>query len=95
MGCENVKLFLREPLIAKMIDFAVRGADGIINAMCFNCMIGSVSASIIDRLRRDHGDIPAINLVYGGTAGSSQMLKLEAFLHQAKNFAARKDMKVT
>jgi len=79
--------------IAKMIDFAVRGADGIINAMCFNCMIGSVSASIIDRLRRDHGDIPAINLVYGGTAGSSQMLKLEAFLHQAKNFAARKDMK--
>jgi len=44
-------------------------------------------------LRRDHGEIPAINLVYGGTAGSSQMLTLEAFLHQAKNFAARKDRK--
>ncbi len=76
--------------IAKMIDFAKNGAHGIINAMCFNCMIGSVSAAIISRLRRDHGNIPAINLVFGGTEGSSQMLKLEAFVQQVQSYARRK-----
>ena len=73
--------------IAKMVDFAENDADGIINAMCFNCMIGAVSSAIMSRLRSDHNDIPAINLVYGGTQGSSQMLKLEAFVQQVKSYA--------
>jgi predicted CoA-substrate-specific enzyme activase len=75
---------------AKMIDFAVKGADGIVNAMCFNCMVGSVSAAITARLRKDHGDMPMVNLVFGGTEGTSQMLRLEAFVHQVKGFAGRR-----
>jgi predicted CoA-substrate-specific enzyme activase len=73
--------------IAKMVDFATRGADGIINAMCFNCMIGSVSAAMLSKLRRDHNDIPAVNLVFGGTEGARPTLRLEAFIHQARAFA--------
>jgi len=29
--------------VAKMVDFARHGADGILNAVCFNCMLGTVS----------------------------------------------------
>ncbi|MFH2002436.1 MAG: acyl-CoA dehydratase activase [Planctomycetota bacterium] len=76
--------------IAKMVDFAAKGADGIINAMCFNCMVGSVSAAMTLKLRRDNNNIPIVNLVLGGTEGTAQTLRLEAFIHQVKEFAARK-----
>jgi len=46
--------------IAKMVDFTTNGADGIINAMCFNCMVGSVSAAMIAKLRGDHNGIPVV-----------------------------------
>ena len=73
--------------IAKMVDFATKGADGIINAMCFNCMVGSVSAALTQKLRRDHGNIPLVNLVLGGSEGTAQSLRLEAFIHQVKAHA--------
>jgi predicted CoA-substrate-specific enzyme activase len=72
---------------AKMVDFADKGADGIINAMCFNCMFGAVSAAITSRLRGDYKDVPIVNLVFGGTEGSSQSLRLEAFVQQIKRRA--------
>ncbi|MBI4676434.1 MAG: hypothetical protein HY748_02505 [Elusimicrobia bacterium] len=74
---------------AKMVDFARKGADGIINAVCFNCMVGSVSAAIISRLRKDHGNIPVVNLVFGEAEGASQALRLEAFVHQVKAYRGR------
>ncbi|MHC4944420.1 MAG: acyl-CoA dehydratase activase-related protein [Planctomycetota bacterium] len=75
--------------IAKMVDFAAKGADGIINAMCINCMVGSVSAAMTSKLRNDHGNIPIVNLVFGGRPETAQTLKLEAFIHQVKKFAGR------
>ncbi|HAM34713.1 MAG TPA: hypothetical protein DEB40_12625 [Elusimicrobia bacterium] len=75
---------------SKMVDFAKKGADGIINAVCFNCMLGSVSAAIISRVRRNHGNIPIANLVFGESDGASQDLRLEAFVRQAQDFARRK-----
>ena len=76
--------------IAKMVDFATKGADGIINAMCFNCMVGSVSAALTLKLRRDHGNIPLVNLVLGGSEGTTQTLRLEAFIHQVKSYAKQR-----
>ena len=56
--------------VAKMVDFARRGADGILNALCFNCMLGTVSAAIAGRLRNDHQGIPIANLVYSSVEDS-------------------------
>lgn len=75
--------------IAKMVDFAARGADGIINAMCFNCMVGSVSAAMTSKLRKDHRNIPILNLVFGGNSGAAQTMRLEAFVHQVKKYAGK------
>jgi predicted nucleotide-binding protein (sugar kinase/HSP70/actin superfamily) len=75
--------------VAKMVDFARRGADGILNALCFNCMLGTVSAAITGRLRNDHQGIPIANLVYSSVE-DSQRAVLEAFVHQVKTFASQR-----
>lgn len=72
--------------VAKMVDFARRGADGIVNAVCFNCMLGTVSAAVTGRIREDHHGIPIANLVYSAVEGSQRTM-LEAFLHQVRIYA--------
>jgi predicted nucleotide-binding protein (sugar kinase/HSP70/actin superfamily) len=76
--------------VAKMVDYATRGADGIINAVGENCMAGTVSAAITRRIRRDHGGIPLITPYYGVTESDAEQTALEAFVHQTKRFRARR-----
>ena len=67
--------------VAKMVDFARRGVDGVVNAMGLNCMLGTVSAAIARRIRDDFGSLPVANLVYGG-GETGHRTALEAFVHQ-------------
>ncbi|MFH1729335.1 MAG: acyl-CoA dehydratase activase [Pseudomonadota bacterium] len=76
--------------IAKIIDFAKRGADGIINAMCFNCMFGMISSTIIDKIRNDFDNIPISTLIYTLNPSTTINTKLEAFVHQVKVFNENK-----
>ncbi len=73
--------------VAKMVDYASRGAHGIINAISFHCMLGTVSASLTERIRKDHNNIPILTLVYTGKDSSEMETKLEAFAHQVKAYA--------
>ncbi len=68
--------------IAKMVDFANRGAHGLINAISSHCMLGTVSASIMDRIREDHNQIPMLTLVFSATESATLETRLEAFAHQ-------------
>ncbi len=77
----NELLFLN---IAKIVDFAEKGADGVINATCFNCMVGNASNAIIDKIRKDYNNIPIITTVYSNTEDSMRNTVLDAFIHQAK-----------
>ena len=74
--------------VAKMVDYARGGAHGIINAISFHCMLGTVSASLLERIRADHEMIPALTLVYAGKDSPDMETKLEAFAHQVKSWAA-------
>jgi predicted CoA-substrate-specific enzyme activase len=76
--------------VAKMADFAKRGADGVVNAICFGCMVGGISASLLQRMRDDHDGIPMATINYGGGGGSDGSARLEAFAHQVKGFHARR-----
>jgi len=76
--------------IAKMVDFARRGADGVVNAICFNCMLGTVSEALAVQIRRDYKNIPLPTLIYGTTELSSEKSKLEAFVYQVHQFAKKK-----
>ena len=73
----------------KIVDFAQRGADGIINAVCFNCMIGNASAAIIEKIRSDYHDIPIVTAVYSGGEEPSRAMVLEAFVSQVKRHYAK------
>jgi predicted nucleotide-binding protein (sugar kinase/HSP70/actin superfamily) len=68
----------------KIVDFARHGADGIINAICFNCMVGNASAAIIEEIRSDYHDIPIITAVYSGAEEPARAMVLEAFVNQVK-----------
>jgi hypothetical protein len=70
--------------VAKIVDFAEGGADGVVNAICFGCMVGNASAAIVERIRRDHDDLPIITAVYSGAEDPARRMVLEAFVGQVK-----------
>jgi hypothetical protein len=76
--------------IARVVDFTRRGADGIINAICFNCMVGNASAAVIEKIRRDYHDVPIVTAVYSGGEDPSRRMVLEAFVSQVKAHHARR-----
>jgi len=74
--------------VAKMVDFATRGAHGVINAISSHCMLGTVSASLVDRIREDHDQLPMLTLIFSGTESATMEARLEAFAHQVHARAA-------
>ncbi len=88
---ENNRILLLN--IAKMVDFVRKGADGVINVICLNCMLGTVSEALSGQIKRDHGRIPIPTLVYSGSDITSENTKLEAFVYQVHRFAERKKNK--
>ncbi|MDH7492992.1 MAG: acyl-CoA dehydratase activase [Candidatus Saccharicenans sp.] len=88
----NQTLFLN---VARIIDFARKGADGIINVICFNCMLGTTAAAISRRIQKDFGDIPLPTLIYGETETVSTRSRLEAFMEQVKTRHRKKQLAVS
>lgn len=88
----NQSLFLN---VARMVDLARRGADGIINVICFNCMLGTTSAAISRRIKKDFGNLPLPTLIYGETETVSTRSRLEAFVEQVKTRYGKKKAELT
>ncbi|MBI5187944.1 MAG: CoA protein activase [Nitrospirae bacterium] len=72
--------------IGKSIDLIRRGASGIINAMPFGCMPGTIVTALMRGLSGDYG-IPCISIPYDGTESLTTEIQLEAFMDQAKENA--------
>jgi predicted nucleotide-binding protein (sugar kinase/HSP70/actin superfamily) len=73
--------------IGKAIEYFHKGAGGIVNTLPFNCMPGTVVSSISKRVSEDLGGLPWLNLAYEGLSEKGDALKLEAFVHQARQFS--------
>ncbi|HNW82921.1 MAG TPA: acyl-CoA dehydratase activase [bacterium] len=71
--------------INRVEEFQLAGADGVINVMCHNCMLGNVTASLTKSMRKDMDDIPICNLVYEGLKSTHNINRLEAFTHQVNS----------
>ena len=71
-------------LVAKMVDFARRGADGVISAIGLGCMVGVTASAAIPEIRDDHDGLPIVSIPYGGVEGPAQRIQLETFVHQVK-----------
>jgi predicted CoA-substrate-specific enzyme activase len=88
IGYENNDLLILN--ISKMVDFVRNGADGVINAICFNCMLGTISGAVATRIRKDFEDIPIPTLIFSSSDVSSEKTKLEAFVYQVQQYVKRK-----
>lgn len=63
-----------------------KGISGIAAILPFTCMPGTVVASVSDSLRKDHDNIPFINIAYDGQDSVSLDTRLQAFVFQVKEF---------
>jgi predicted CoA-substrate-specific enzyme activase len=68
--------------IGKAVDLIERGASGIISAMPFGCMPGTIVTALMKAVNRDYG-IPCIGIPYDGTESPATTLQLEAFMESA------------
>lgn len=72
--------------VGKAVDFAKKGVAGIINVMPFTCMPGTIANAILKRCREDHNNIPYLNMIYEGQEETNTQTRLEAFMHQARQY---------
>jgi predicted CoA-substrate-specific enzyme activase len=77
--------------VGKTIDFAKRGASGIVNIMPFTCMPGTIVSTILKRYQEENNNIPILNMAYDGQEQTNTLTRLEAFMYQAKGFQNRRN----
>ena len=72
--------------IGTSVALAQRGISGIAAILPFTCMPGTLVASVSDSLRKDHNNIPFINVAFDGQDSVSIDTRLQAFVFQVKEF---------
>ena len=80
--------------VGKTIDFAKRGASGIVNIMPFTCMPGTIVSTLLKRYQEENNNIPILNMAYDGQEQTNTLTRLEAFMYQAKEFQTRKNNRI-
>ncbi len=75
--------------LGKAVDFYRSGLSGIINVMPFTCMPGTTVNALLKRLKQDCNGIPILNVAYDGLDMSNNLPRLEAFVHQCKQYMER------
>lgn len=80
--------------MGKAIDFARKGVNGIISAVPFTCMPGTIVSAMTKKFRKDHEDIPFLNVFYDGTEETNADTRIEAFIHQAKQYTQKKKLTI-
>jgi len=76
--------------IAKIVDYCKNGAAGVINAICLNCMVGNASAAIIEKIRKDHPEVPIVTAVFSGSENPGRQMLLDTFACQVRETAGRR-----
>ncbi len=66
--------------------------SGVMNILPFTCLPGTLNCSISGLFRKDHKNIPWENFAYDGQVDSSIDSRLQAFMHQAKEYAQREKL---
>ncbi|MBI5683014.1 MAG: CoA activase, partial [Deltaproteobacteria bacterium] len=75
--------------VGKAMDYIRKGTHGIVNAMPFTCMPGTVVNALLKKVKEENNNIPYINMVYEGLEDTNSKSRLEAFIYQAKEYMER------
>lgn len=76
------------------VALAQRGVSGIAAILPFTCMPGTLIAAVSDSFRKDHNNIPFINIAYDGQDTISLDTRLQAFVFQVKEYAANRKVEI-
>ncbi len=76
--------------VGKTVEFAHAGAHGVINVMPFTCMPSTIVSSLMKKIQKDLGAMPALSIAYDGQEQATTETRLEAFMHQARAFQQKK-----
>jgi predicted nucleotide-binding protein (sugar kinase/HSP70/actin superfamily) len=71
--------------MGKGLDLVSRGASGIVNAMPFGCMPGTIVNALLRGVKTAYG-IPFLSIPYDGTESLTMAIQLEAFIDQAREY---------
>jgi len=77
--------------VGKSMEYIQNGFSGIVNTMPFGCMPGTIVSAMSAKIREDLENIPWLNVAYEGLEETNELTRLEAFMHQAKQYAHKKD----
>lgn len=69
--------------VGKSIDFIGKGVSGIINAMPFTCMPGTISSAMMKLIQKKY-EIPILNVAYEGQGMTNITTRLDAFMYQVR-----------
>jgi len=74
-----------EPILSmgRCMEYVHDGCDGVMNLHPFNCMPGTIVNALLTKLSKDH-DMPVLKVAYDGLEQATEMIRLEAFMHQAR-----------
>jgi predicted nucleotide-binding protein (sugar kinase/HSP70/actin superfamily) len=72
--------------MGKCADFLSKGVSGLVNVMPFTCMPGTIVSAVMKRYQEDHNNIPFINMAFDGQEETNTLTRLEAFMHQVKQY---------
>ncbi len=61
--------------------------SGVVHILPFTCMPGTINCTISNDFRKNHKNIPWENIAYDGQEDTSIETRLQAFMHQANEFA--------
>jgi predicted nucleotide-binding protein (sugar kinase/HSP70/actin superfamily) len=66
-----------------------RGLCGIINTIPFTCMPGTIATAILKSVSEDNKGLPILTIAYDGISSANTDMRLEAFIHQARQYRER------
>lgn len=66
------------------------GISGIANILPFTCMPGTVVECVSTQFKADHDNIPYVSIAYDGQDDTAIDMRIQAFMHQAREFAREK-----
>ena len=76
--------------VGKSIEYIKKNYCGIINTMPFTCMPGNIVSALSNKIREDYQNIPWLNIAYEGLEDTSEIVRLEAFMYQAKQYMEKR-----
>jgi predicted nucleotide-binding protein (sugar kinase/HSP70/actin superfamily) len=70
--------------MGRAVEYARHGCHGLVNLAPFNCLPGTIVNTLLCRFSQMHPGLPVLKMVYDGSSRAGDQLRIEAFVHQAR-----------